>query len=299
MSVIKETRADKIFNIINHLILLLGLILVAYPLIFVISASISDPDLVNAGKIWLLPKGITFDGFRRVFQDQQIWTGYRNTIFYTVVGTCLNLIVTLPAAYALSRKDFYGRNVFTGIFTFTMFFGGGLIPTYLLYSGLGMRNTVWAMLIPGLAGMWNIIISRTYFQNNIPNELREAAEMDGCTNMRLFAQIVLPLSAPIIAVMALFYGVGHWNAFFNALIYLSDRKLFPLQLILREILVQNQMSAQMLSNGEDIEMMAKQAKIADMIKYAVIIVSTLPVLAAYPFIQKYFVQGIMVGAVKG
>jgi len=273
--------------------------MVLYPLIFIVSASISDPDLVNQGKVWLFPRGITFDGYRRVFQDAQIWNGYRNTIFYTVVGTVLNLLVTLPAAYSLSRKDFYGRNFFTAIFTFTMFFGGGLIPTYLLYSNLGMRNTIWAMLIPGLAGMWNIIISRTYFQNSIPGELKEAAEMDGCTNMRLFAQIILPLSAPIIAVMALFYGVGHWNSFFNALIYLSDKKLFPLQLILREILVQNVMSAQMMTSGEDLDLMAKQAKIADMIKYAVIIVSTLPVLAAYPFIQKYFVQGIMVGAIKG
>jgi len=299
MNIIKETKSDRIFNFINSLILTLLLLMVLYPLIFIVSASISDPDLVNQGKVWLFPRGITFDGYRRVFQDAQIWNGYRNTIFYTVVGTVLNLLVTLPAAYSLSRKDFYGRNFFTAIFTFTMFFGGGLIPTYLLYSNLGMRNTIWAMLIPGLAGMWNIIISRTYFQNSIPGELKEAAEMDGCTNMRLFAQIILPLSAPIIAVMALFYGVGHWNSFFNALIYLSDKKLFPLQLILREILVQNVMSAQMMTSGEDLDLMAKQAKIADMIKYAVIIVSTLPVLAAYPFIQKYFVQGIMVGAIKG
>lgn len=299
MSAIKESRADKTFNIINLFILSLVLIIVIYPLIYIVSASFSDPVLVNQGKVWLLPKGLNIDGYRRVLQDSQIWIGYRNTIFYTVAGTVINLIVTLPAAYSLSRKDLYGRNLFTALFTFTMFFSGGLIPTYLLIKGLGMRDSIWAMLIPGAAGMWNIVISRTYFQTNIPDELREAAQIDGCTNTRLFLQIVLPLSAPIIAVMALFYGVGHWNSFFTALIYLSKRTLFPLQLILREILIQNEISAQMMNTGEDVEVMVKQAKLADLIKYAVIIVSTAPVLAAYPFIQKYFVQGIMVGAIKG
>lgn len=299
MSAIRESKADKIFNFINIFILTIVLVAILYPLIYVVSASISDPDLVNQGKVWLLPKGVTLDGYRRVFQEEKIWTGYRNTIFYTVLGTMINLIVTLPAAYALSRKDFYGRNFFTAIFTFTMFFSGGLIPTYFIVNGLGMRNTIWALLIPSAAGMWNIIITRTFFQSNIPNELREAAEIDGCTNTKLFLVIVLPLSTPIIAVMALFYGVGHWNSFFSALIYISNQKLYPLQLVLREILVQNQLSADMMKTGEEIETMAKQAKIADMIKYSVIIVSTVPVLAVYPFIQKYFVQGIMIGAIKG
>mgnify|MGYP000986524818 FL=1 len=299
MSLIRESKSDKIFNFINTFVLSLILIVVLYPLIFVVSASLSDPDMVNQGKVWLLPKEINVDGYRRVFQDIKIWTGYRNTIFYTLLGTMINLIVTLPAAYALSRKDFYGRNFFTAMFTFTMFFSGGLIPTYFIVSGLGMRNTIWAMLIPAAAGMWNIIITRTFFQSNIPDELREAAEIDGCTNTRLFLSIVLPLSAPIIAVMALFYGVGHWNNFFSALIYISNPKLYPLQLVLREILVQNQMSAAMMETAGDLDSFAQQGKIADMIKYAVIIVSTVPVLAVYPFIQKYFVQGVMVGAIKG
>ena len=296
---IKETGPDKIFNFINIVILSVLVLVVIYPLIYVISASISDAELVNAGKVIFFPKGISFDGYRRVFQDERILMSYRNTIFYTIVGTMINLAVTLPAAYALSRKDFIGRNIFTAIFTLTMFFSGGLIPTYLLIKGLGMRDTIWALLIPGAAGMYNIIITRTFFQSNIPGELQEAAEIDGCTNTRLFFTIILPLSAPIIAVMALFYGVGHWNSYFSALIYISNKKLFPLQLILREILVMNQISTSMLQTGEEIDTIVKQAKIADIIKYAVIIVSTLPILAVYPLIQRYFVQGIMIGAIKG
>lgn len=299
MSVIRETRSDRIFNLINTIILASILVAVLYPLLYIISASISDADLINQGKVWLLPKGLTLEGYRRVFQDERIWMGYRNTVFYTILGTMINLFVTIPAAYSLSRKDFAGRNIFTLIFTFTMFFNGGLIPTYLLIKWLGMRDTLWALLLPGAAGMWNIVVSRTFFQTNIPQELKESAEMDGCTNTRLFVSIVLPLSAPIIAVMALFYGVGHWNSYFTALIYISNKNLFPLQLILREILIQNQISTDMMSTGEEIDSLARQAKAAEIIKYAVIIVSTLPVLAVYPFIQRYFVKGIMVGAIKG
>lgn len=299
MSAIRETKSDKIFNFLNYFLLSLIFIIVLYPLIFVVSASLSDPNFVNQGKVWLLPKGFNFDGYRRVFQDKNIWTGYRNTIFYTVVGTIINLAVTLPAAYALSRKDLLGRNFITGLFTFTMFFSGGLIPTYLLIKRLGMLDTVWALLIPGAVGMWNVVISRTYFQTNIPLELQEAAQIDGCSDFRLFFTIIMPLSKPIIAVIGLYYAVGHWNSFFSALIYLKDRSRFPLQLILREILIMNEISTEMLTTGDDIEMMSRQAKVAELIKYAVIIVSTLPVLAAYPFIQKYFVKGVMVGAIKG
>jgi putative aldouronate transport system permease protein len=299
MSKVKETKADRIFNYINISILTVLLLIVIYPLIYVISASISDPTLVNQGKVWLLPKGINFEGYRRILQDRNIWIGYRNTILYTVLGTIINLLVTLPAAYSLSRKDFYGRTFFTAIFTFTMFFSGGLIPTYLIVKGLGLRDTIWALVIPGAAGMWNIILTRTYFQSNIPVELQEAALIDGCSNTRLFLTIVLPLSAPIVAIMALFYGVGHWNSFFGALIYISNRNLYPLQLILREILIQSEVSMEMMKTGEALESMAKQAELAELIKYGVIIVSTLPVLIAYPFIQRYFVQGMMVGAIKG
>ena len=290
MSSIREGKADKIFNFINGTVLIFGLVIVLYPLIYILSASISDPSLVNLGEVWLLPKGIQLDGYRRVLQDTQIWTGYRNTIIYTLVGTSINLFVTLTAAYPLSRKDFIGRNVFTLIFTFTMFFSGGLIPTYLLVNSLGMRNTMWALMIPTAASMYNIIIARTFFQSNIPIELQEAASLDGCSNTRLFLSIVIPLSAPIIAVMALFYGVAHWNSYFSALIYLSDSKKFPLQMVLREILVMNQMSAEMMKTGESVDVIDKQAKVAELIKYVVIIISSAPLLVVYPFLQRFFVN---------
>ena len=300
MSAIKETRGDQIFNGINIFILTIILILTFYPVLFVIIASISDPDLVNTGKVILIPKGISFDGYRNVFKDPRILTSYRNTIFYTVFGTTFNLIVTLPAAYALSRKDFIGRNFFTSLFMVTMFFGGGLIPTYLLIKNLRMLNTIWVMLIPGLTSMWNLVITRTFFETNIPSELKDAAEIDGCSNFRLFFSIVLPLSSAIIAVMALFFGVGHWNSYFNALIYLSNKKLFPLQLILREILVKSEFDAEMLLIGShDAGALSDELKAAEQIKYTLIIVSTLPIMLVYPFIQKFFVKGVMVGAIKG
>jgi putative aldouronate transport system permease protein len=296
---IKSTKSDKIFDFFNILLLSIILIIELYPLIFVVSASFSDPDLIYQGKIWLLPKGINIEGYRRVFKDKNILVGYKNTIFYTLLGTSINLAVTLPAAYSLSRKDFYGRNFFTALFSVTMFFSGGLIPTYFVVSSLGMRNTFWAMVIPGAASMWNIVLTRTFFQTNIPNELREAAQIDGSTNTHFFLKIVLPLSLPIVAVMALFYGVGHWNSYFNALIYISDRNKFPLQLILREILLFNQLSSEMDKAGKLEELQIMQAKFAELIKYAVIIVSTAPVIAIYPFLQKFFIKGIMVGAIKG
>ncbi|MDI6618424.1 MAG: carbohydrate ABC transporter permease [Clostridiales bacterium] len=296
---IRETKMDRIFNFVNDFFLIAVLMVVLYPLIYVISASISDPILVNQGKMWLLPKGITFEGFKRVFQYADIWVGYRNTIFYTLIGTMISLFLTFTCAYPLSRKDLPGRNIFMTIYTITMFFSGGLIPTYLLVKRLGFINKIWSMIIPGSFSVWNLIIVKTYFQNSIPKELQEASMIDGCSNMYIFINIILPLSTPIIAVMTLFYGVGYWNAFFNALIYLSNRRLFPLQLILREILIQQEMSAQMMMNGDNMVAMAEQAKLADIIKYAVIIVSTIPVLIIYPFLQKYFVHGIMVGAIKG
>lgn len=295
---IQESFYDKVFVLINKMFVWFLLLIVLYPLVYIASASISNPALVNSGQMWLLPKDITFEGYQRVFQNNELWIGYRNTIFYTIVGTLINLVVTLPCAYALSRKDLAGRNAFMGLFVFTMFFSGGLIPTYLLVKDLGMVNTIWAMLLPQAVGVWNIIVTRTFFQSTIPRELEEAAEMDGCSTFRLFVQIVLPLSAPIIAVMALFYGVGQWNAYFNALIYLSDRDIFPLQLFLREILVQNEMADSMLNTG-DLALVAEQARISDIIKYAVMIVASLPLLIVYPFLQRYFVKGVMVGSLKG
>lgn len=301
-SAVKETRADKVFVLCNYIYLILAFIVVAYPIIYIISASISDPKLVNSGEMWLFPKGITFEGYARVFDNAKIWSGYKNTIIYTAVGTLVNLIVTLPAAYALSRKDFVGRNFFMAMFMVTMFFGGGLVPGYLLVKNLGLINSMWALILPGAASVWNIIVARTFFQSTIPNELQEAAQIDGCTNMRLFIKIVLPLSAPIIAVMALFYGVGHWNSYFGALIYLNEEAKYPLQMILRQILVLQEMSAETTGaavNSSVAAALNNKAEVASLIKYAVIIVSTLPVIIVYPFLQRYFVQGVMIGSVKG
>ena len=280
VAAVKETKTDKIFLTCNYIYLTIALLLVLYPLLYIVSASISDPKLVASGEMWLFPKGITFEGYKMVFQNDKIWMGYGNTILYTVIGTCVNLIVTIPAAYALSRKDFVGRNFFMGMFMVTMFIGGGLVPGYLLIKNLGLVNSMWALILPGAASIWNIIVSRTFFASTIPRELQEAAQIDGCTNMRLFIKIVLPLSAPIIAVMALFYGVGHWNSYFSALIYLNDESKFPLQMILRQILVLNEISADTAGaiNASVAEAMNNKAEVAALLKYGVIIVSTLPVI---------------------
>ncbi|GIN69859.1 sugar ABC transporter permease [Bacillus sp. J14TS2] len=296
---IKQAKTDRIFDICNKILVWFFIIIIMYPLIYIVSASISDPSFVNSGQMWLWPKGITFEGFQRVFQNTDIWIGYRNTIFYTLLGTFINLAVTLPAAYALSRQELIGKKVIMALFVFTMFFEGGLIPTYLLVRDLSMVNTIWALVIPSAAAMWNIIVTMTFFKMTIPKGLEEAAEMDGASQFRTFFQIVLPLSAPIIAVMALFYGVGHWNQYFGAMIYLSDEKLFPLQLFLRKILIQQQMTADMMMQSGSAEALSEHARIADIIKYAVMIVSAAPLLIVYPFLQRFFLKGVLIGSIKG
>jgi putative aldouronate transport system permease protein len=291
---IKQTKSDIIFDVINIIILTIILLIVLYPLIFVLSASFSDPMAVMKGEVKILPKSPTLRAYKSVFANEDIMSGYRNTIMYTVVGTAVNLIMTIAGAYPLSRKDFYGRKALTLFFTFTMFFSGGLIPSYLVNTSLGLYNNFWVMILPGAVSVWNMFIMRAFFQNSIPNELQEAAVIDGCTNIGILLKIVLPLSAPIIAVMVMYYGVGHWNAYFTALIYFRDRSKFPLQLILREILIKNDMNEML---GE--ETMVSQELLAETIKYAVIVVASMPVLLMYPFLQKYFVKGVMVGAIKG
>ena len=297
---IQDTAKDKVFKVFNYSFLTLAMVVVLYPLIYIISASISDPAAVNSGKMWLLPKDITFEGYRLIFQNSDIWRGYLNTIIYTLLGTSINLAVTLPAAYALSRQDFVGRNVFTGIFVLTMFFEGGLIPTYLVVKGLGLIDTIWAMVLPNAAAIWNIVIARVFFQSTVPRELEEASIIDGASNFQLFFKVVLPLSAPIIAVMALFYGVGHWNSYFDALIYLKDRDMYPLQMILREILVLQEMASQNSSMTQSMaEVMHSKQQLAAIIKYGVMLVSALPIIIVYPFLQRFFVQGVMIGSLKG
>ena len=298
---IQESPRDKLFLILNYIYLTVAFLIVAYPVIYMLSASISNPQYVGSGEMWLWPKGITLEGYKRVFENTRIWNGYWNTIIYTVTGTAVSLAITLPAAYALSRRDFIGRGFLMGMFMVTMFFGGGLVPTYLLIKDMGMINTIWAIILPGAASIYNIIVTRTFFMSTIPRELEEAAQMDGASNSRLFLTIILPLSMPIIAVMALFYGVGQWNSYFSALIYLNDDSKYPLQIILRQILVLQEMSAQGAGplDAASASALNNKAEVAALVKYAVIIVSTLPIIVVYPFLQRYFVQGVMIGSVKG
>ncbi|WP_059053966.1 carbohydrate ABC transporter permease [Paenibacillus senegalimassiliensis] len=283
------------FDVIVYLIAAVIIIIVLYPLLFVVAASFSDPARVLNGEVWLLPKGVTLEAYNNILHNDKIWIGYRNSILYTVVGTLINIVMTLLAAYPLSRPDLPGRKGLMLIITLTMFFSGGLIPSYLLVKGLGMVDTMWALIIPGAISTYNLIVMRTYFQSSIPWELQEAAHMDGCSNWRLLLSIILPLSKPILAVMVLFYAVGHWNAFFNALIYIRSEELYPLQLVLREILMISQ------SAGEEGGNVGLEDKIllSESIKYAVIIVSSLPVLIMYPFVQRHFVKGVMIGSIKG
>ena len=279
--------------------LVLALLVTLYPMCFVLSASISDPNMVNTGKVMLLPKNIMFDGYKRILKQSSVWLGYRNSIMYTVLGTSINLCITLPGAYALSRKDMPFKGFLSKMFLFTMFFSGGLIPMYVLVRSLGLRDTIWSVVLPAGCSTYNLIVTRTYFMNSISGELEEAAEIDGCSIFQLFFQIVLPLSAPIIAVMALLYGVGHWNSYFNAIIFLSNRNLFPLQVILREILIVQAADASQAMTVEVAESLALQSRMAEMMKYGVMVVATVPVLLIYPVVQKYFVKGIMIGALKG
>ena len=293
----REHGADKAFNVINLLLMLILGVLFIYPMYFVITASISNPDMVNTGKTLLLPKKITFQGYSYVFNENRIWTGYLNTILYTVSGTVLGVLLTIPSAYALSRNDMLGRGIIMKLMVFTMFFSGGLIPTYLVIKELGMINTRWVMIIFGAFSVFNMIITRTYFQNNIPLEIQEAAEIDGCSIPRFFISIVLPLSKAIIAIICLYYAVSYWNQYFNAMIYLSKAELEPLQLVLRTFLISGQVVT--ADSSMDAEQLNALLERAGQMRYAIIIVSTLPIMCAYPFVQRYFVQGIMVGPVKG
>lgn len=293
---VRRSVADRWFDILNYSFLMLLVLVVLYPLYIIVISSISDPDSVNAGNVWLLPQNITFEGYERIFQNERIWTGYRNSLFYAVLGTSINVILTITAGYALSRSALFGKNVLMFMIVFTMFFSGGLIPSYLLVKELGMNNTIWSQVIPNAVGAWNIIITRTFFQMTIPKELHEAAEIDGCSDTKFFWRIVLPLSTPIIAVMVLFNAVGHWNSYFQALIYLRDETLHPLQIVLREILVVNETQENMVTAAQsDTETL----RIVDAMKYGIIIVASLPALVLYPFLQRYFVKGVMIGSIKG
>jgi putative aldouronate transport system permease protein len=293
---LKETRGDKIFSGVNYIILTLFLLTILYPLIYIFSSSFSSTDAVISGKVFLLPVEPNLEGYYAVFNHKLIWTGFMNSLFYTVTGTSINIVMTILAAYPLSRRDLYGRNVYMFLFVFTMMFAGGLIPSYLLVKDIGILNTRWAIILPGALAIWNMIITRTYFQTTIPDEMLEAAQLDGCNDFQFLGRVVIPLSGPILAVITLFYAVGHWNQFFNALIYLKTQQLYPLQLVLRDILIQNSVDASMLTDVEDA---AKREGLRELLKYSLIVVATLPVLIIYPFVQRHFVKGIMIGSLKG
>ena len=290
----KESMGDMFFRTVIVVILVVCCIAALYPFIYVISASMSNPLMVMRGDIKLWPKGFTLMGYESVFGNSDVWMGYKNTVAYTVVGTSFNVIMTSFAAFPLSRRDFQGRRFWMFFILLTMFFSGGLIPVYILIQKLHLYNTFWVMIIPFAASTWNIIIMRTFIQSNIPDEIQEAAIIDGANDLNIFVRIILPLCKPIIAVMILFYGVENWNQYFRSLIYLQDRSRYPLSLILREILIQ-----QLPTKDMNAEMAADQKIIGESIRYALIVVATLPVLFVYPFAQKYFVKGALIGSIKG
>ena len=293
---VKISTGDQMFYLISGLILTAIFLLILYPCIFVVSASFSSGTAVQSGKVILWPVDISFVGYDTVFHNVNIWKGFINSLFYTFAGTIINVTLTMLAAYPLSRKDLVGRDKLMLFFTFTMFFNGGIITNYILVSKLGLIDPRWSMLLPGAMSIYNMIIARTFLQNSIPNELLEAAELDGCTDIQYLFQVVLPLSKAVLAVLVLFYGVAHWNTYFNAMIYLRNRELFPLTLFLKEILISGQIDPSTVS---DPELAEKVSQLAGVIKYSLIVVSMVPVMIVYPFVQKYFVKGVTIGAVKG
>ncbi|OUS76175.1 sugar ABC transporter permease [Paenibacillus sp. MY03] len=292
----KSPRSDKVFYILSGIVLTVILLAVLYPLLFVLSASFSSGSAVSTGKVLLWPVDFSLEGYKAVFKHKDILNSYGNTFLYTILGTIINVCMVMTCAYGLSRKKLKGRNVFMFIFTFTMFFSGGLIPFYLLIKDLGLMNSIGAMVLPGALSVYNMIIARTFITNTIPDELLEAAQIDGCNDFQFFFSFVLPLSKSVIAVITLFSAVTHWNAYFNALMLLNDRSLYPLQIILREILVLGQVNANMIMDPELQEAMANTAAV---LKYSLIVVASVPILCFYPFIQKYFVKGVMIGSLKG
>ena len=291
---LKDTRGDKIFFVINAIFLGILALIILYPIYFIIIASISDPDAVLGGQVVLAPVNITLDGYAKVFERGDIWRGYLNTIIYTVVTVILALAVTIPAGWALSRKTLPGKKFWMIFFIIPMFFGGGLIPFYNVMSGLGLINSPWAVILPAILSVWNLFMCKTFFESSIPEGMLEAARIDGAGKFRTFFSIVLPLSKAILAVMALYYAVGQWNSYFNAMIFLQDEKKYPLQLVLKEILIASESTV-----GGSGETILQQYRLANQLKYVSVIVSSLPVLCLYPLVQKHFAQGVMIGSLKG
>ncbi|MDL2232195.1 carbohydrate ABC transporter permease [Ruminococcaceae bacterium OttesenSCG-928-L11] len=293
---IHETGFDMVFDIVIILIAVLLSLLVLYPLIYVVSASFSNPLSITRGEVWLLPKQITLNAYQSIITNQDLLSGFKNTVVIAVLGTLINLVMTTCCAYPLSRKEMFGHNTITVFITFTMFFSAGMIPNYLLIRDLNLLDNTLALILPGSISVYNMLIMRNYFQNSIPEDLFGAAKIDGCNNIQTLVKVVLPLSKSIIAVMVIFYAVGHWNAYFDSLLYMSSKDKFPLQLVLRRLLLESQALQDDTGIGQH---MAESSLAFVSIQYAVIVVSSLPVLILYPLLQKYFVQGVMIGAVKG
>ena len=290
---VRESRGDRVYYAIVYFVLLLLALIVVYPLYFVVIASFSSADAVLAGKVYLFPVDIDFTGYIRCFERTDIWIGYGNTIWYTAAYTVLSVVFTVTAAWALSRKTLPFRKFFMIFFTITMFFGGGLIPFYKVVSDLGMLDNPLSIILPGTVSAWNLFMAKTFFQTGVSDSIIEAAELDGANRLRLFVSVILPLSMPIVAVLALYYAVGQWNSYFNAMIFLQDADLFPLQLVLKEIL-----TASESTTGGSGETILEQFRLANQLKYVTVIISSLPVFCLYPFVQKFFAQGVMVGSLK-
>ena len=293
---IKLSASDRIFHTINTIIMILILVAILYPLFFVIVASVSKPEDIANGGLLLWPKELSFEGYKKILEYEPLWRSYANTIWYTILGTAINLVITIPCGFALAQKKLVGRKPIMLLFSFTMFFSGGAVPSFLLVKNLGLMDTVWALILPGAASVWNIIVTRTFMQTNIPNELRDAAYLDGADDFHFFGSIVLPCSKAIIAVMALFYALGHWNNYYSAMIYLNSEDKYPLQLVIRNLIIQNEINYQMVGSGGGT--VAERAMIAEQLKYGVIVVASIPMMLVYPFVSKYLERGVMVGSVK-
>lgn len=294
---IHMSAGDKIFTVINYIMLSIVLLIVAYPLIYIISCSFSAPAAVTSGRVWLFPVDFSLIGYETVFKHERIMPSFMNSVIITVLGTIINLAATLMAAYPLARKSLYGRGLITGLFTFTMLFSGGLIPSFLIVKKMGMYNSYWALWLPGAVSVYNMVVARTFFQTNIPDELYEAGDLDGCSDIMFMLRIALPLSMPIVAVLIMFYAVGHWNSYFSAMIYLDDKLKYPLQIELRNILIKNRMDDTRMM--QDADVMLRKQGLAELLKYSLIVVSTTPMMLIYPFAQKHFIKGMMIGALKG
>lgn len=290
-----RSAADLIFDAINMVLMTVIFVMIAYPLYYLLVASFTEPDVVRTGQLLLFPRQLYWEGYLKCFHYADIWIGYKNTFIYAIGGSVLALIVTLPTAYALSRNDMFLRTPIMLFFSFTMFFGGGLIPNYLLMKDLNIYNTMWVMILPGCVSVWNLIICRSFFSANIEQSLLDAARIDGCNDFQFFFKIVLPISKTIMAVMLLFYASSKWNAYFDAMIYLRNRALFPLQLVLKGLLHSVDINNMM----DDMEAFAQMEKLVDQLKYCIIVISIAPMMLFYPFVQKYFVKGVMVGSLKG